>query len=80
MGNNINLISCDSSRRFGVEIELNAFDLRSRPSGHEFGNLPEGIGYIANLVQKTVKNKVDIHRWQNNHHNDSWILKPDSSC
>lgn len=80
MDNNRNLISCDSSRRFGVEIELNAFDFKNRPSGYEFGNLPEGIRYIANLVQKTAKNKVDIHRWQNNHHNDSWILKPDSSC
>ena len=57
MGNNINLISCDSSRRFGVEIELNAFDLRSRPSGHEFGNLPEGIGYIFIGTCQAAKSK-----------------------
>ena len=80
MGNITKPVSCNNLRRFGIELELNAFDLRNRPLGYEFGNLPEGIHYIANLVQKTVKDKVFIQKWQNNHNNDCWILKPDSSC
>ena len=80
MDNITKLISCKNLRRFGIEIELNAFDQRNRPLGYEFGNLPEGVHYIANLVHKTVKDKVYIQKWQNNHNNDCWILKPDSSC
>ena len=72
--------TCNNKRRFGVELELNAFDGRNRPLGYEFGKLPEGIYYIASLVQKVVKDKVFVQKWGNNHNNDSWILKPDSSC
>jgi hypothetical protein len=67
-------------RRFGVEIEVNSFDMRNRPVGHQDGNLPEGIHYIGNLVQKITKDRVLIHKWGNDHHNDTWIVKPDGSC
>lgn len=74
---NLNL---DCYRRYGVELELNAFDLRNRPIGHENGKLPEGIHYIGNLIKKTLDERVLIHKWGNDHNNDMWIVKPDSSC
>lgn len=67
-------------RRFGVEIELNSFDGRNKPLGFEVGNLPEGINYVANLVNKITNERVLIHKWSHDHDNSSWILKPDSSC
>lgn len=72
--------TCNIKRRFGVEIEINAFDGRNRPMGQDLGRLPDGIHNVANIVQKNVKEKVFIQKWGNNHNNDSWILKPDSSC
>ncbi len=74
------MIKADTNRRFGVEIEINAFDGRSRPLGHELGRMPDGIDYISNLLHKLVKDKVFIQKWGNNHNNGNWILKPDSSC
>lgn len=70
----------DTLRRFGVELEINAFDMRNRPLGYEDGELPAGIHFIGNLVQKTTKQKVLIHKWGNDHDNDCWIIKPDGSC
>lgn len=74
---NLNL---ESLRRFGAEIEINAFDLRNRPIGHQEGRLPEGTHHVANLVKKTVKKPVRIHKWAYDHNNSVWIIKPDSSC
>jgi len=71
---------CYSNRRFGVEIEINSFDMRNRPLGYEYGNLPKGIHEVAHLVQQTIHNRVFVQKWGNNHNNDTWILKPDSSC
>lgn len=67
-------------RRFGVELEINSFDMRNRPIGYEEGKLPEGIYYIGNLVKKISNEMVLIHKWGNDHHNDSWVVKPDGSC
>jgi hypothetical protein len=67
-------------RRFGVELEINSFDGRSRPLGHESGKLPDGIHYVGNLVQEVTKNDVLIHKWSNDHNNRNWIVKPDASC
>lgn len=33
--------NCNNKRRFGVELEINAFDGRSRPFDYELGNLPK---------------------------------------
>lgn len=73
-------LSFNTLRRFGVEIEVNSFDMLNRPAGHEDGKLPEGIHYIGNLVRKITNERVLIHRWGNDHHNDCWIVKPDGSC
>jgi len=71
-------LDCKYLRRFGAEIEVNAFDLRNRPAVN--GNLPEGIHEIANLVYKASGKAVKIHKWAYDHNNMSWIIKPDSSC
>lgn len=67
-------------RRFGAEIEVNAFDGRNRPFNHEYGAMPEGICEIADVVQTACRSRVLIQKWGNNHNSESWILKPDSSC
>jgi hypothetical protein len=74
------ILSLDYLRRYGAEIEVNAFDMRHRPIGYEDGKLPEGIYYVGNLVKKITEERVLIHKWGNDHYNDCWIVKPDSSC
>lgn len=65
-------------RRFGTEIEINAFDGRSRPLIEE--NLPEGAHYVGSRVHEATGEKVLLHKWGHDHNNDLWIIKPDSSC
>lgn len=67
-----------SIRRFGAEIEINAFDMLNRPFYKN--DLPKGIEYVASLVNKTICETVIIHKWGNDHHNSCWIVKPDGSC
>ena len=74
------ILNLNCFRRFGVEIEVNSFDMRDRAIGHADGALPDGIHYIGNVVQKATGEKVLIHKWGNDHHNDVWIVKPDASC
>jgi Putative amidoligase enzyme len=65
-------------RRFGIELELNAFDGKNRP---DTGSKPAGIDYIAMLVAKSCGGDgVDIRDWQHTDGNDGWVVKPDSSC
>lgn len=73
-------LNLDYVRRFGVEIEINAFDGRDRPIGYGDGLLPEGVYYIGNLVQKLSEDRVLIRKWGNDHNNNMWIIKPDGSC
>jgi hypothetical protein len=65
---------------FGVEIEVNAFDLKSRPDEHRSGALPMGIYEIASLVNEASKDRVFVSKWTNNHDNNYWVVKPDASC
>lgn len=60
--------------RYGVEIEINSFE--------DAENLepPSGIYHAANLIQKSIGDKVLVSKWMNNHNNSCWIVKPDSSC
>ncbi len=69
-------LSFTSSRRFGIELELNSFDGLSRPPKNR---KPEGIDYVANLVGNIVSDGCEIRGYE---HSDSpkWIIKPDSSC
>ena len=77
----LNNLSFNSSRRFGVEIELNSSDNRDF---QEFplasGELPEGIYDIANMITNHLGEKTLVKGWHSTHHNDGWVLKPDRSC
>jgi hypothetical protein len=68
----------ESNRRFGVEIELNAFDLLSKPLNDKL--LPKGIEEVACKISKTLCTNVVVTKWQNDHNNSNWGVKPDSSC
>lgn len=71
-------IFLDSTRRFGVEIEINSFDGEDRPAVK--GAMPDGIHYVGNIVHKASSDKVLIHKWGHDHYNDGWVIKPDGSC
>lgn len=65
-------------------MELNALDGKNRIYGDD---LPEGTYYIANIVQNAIKKNanvpyrnVEIHRYNQHHDNNFWIIKPDASC
>lgn len=73
-----NVSEFDSNRRFGVEIEINAFDLLSKPLNEKV--LPNGIEFIACEINESIKEHVVITKWQNDHYNTNWGIKPDSSC
>lgn len=70
-------ISSTPSIPFGVEVEINCLGSKSRLSKNE-GTL--GIYDIASLVHSTLKDKVNVSGWCNNHGNNYWVVKPDSSC
>jgi len=77
----LNLITFNSHRRFGVEIELNAFDDRDfRAAPLDRGELPEGIHYIAALLSEIFREKVEVRKWGHTDNNNCWVLKPDASC
>lgn len=70
----------DYCRRFGVEIEVNALDGRSRPVVE--GDQPDGIHLVANVVAQRLSTRVEIHEWASVkfHTNNVWMLKLDGSC
>jgi len=71
-------ISFTSTRRFGVELELNSFDGENRPPK---GDQPKGIGEIAQIVAKAAPaDGCEIRAWEHTHNNSCWVAKPDSSC
>jgi hypothetical protein len=73
-------ITFEPLQRFGAEIEVNSFDMRNRPHPTGQETLPEGIHYLGHLIQKNVEERVLITKWGNNHDNNYWVIKPDSSC
>lgn len=70
-------LSWSVERRFGVEAELNAFDGKNRPKD---AKMPEGIVEVGNMLVSLTEKKVDVTRWMHTHNNDSYVVKPDSSC
>jgi hypothetical protein len=75
-------ISINYNRRFGVEIEINAFDGRDfKRDPLSRREKPVGLDYIASLVSETVGYSAKATRWHHTHNNfTDWICKPDSSC
>lgn len=70
-------LSFTSDRRFGIELELLAFNGKNRPDA---GQKPDGIDYIGMVVARNSTEGVDIRDWEHTHGNDVWVIKPDSSC
>lgn len=70
-------LSWTTGRRFGIELELNAFDGKNRP---DTGTRPAGIGDVAEVVKENCPDLVDVSGWQNTDGNEGWVVKPDSSC
>jgi hypothetical protein len=66
------------SRRFGVELEYNAFDGVSR--SRDENDLPLGIYEVGRKLQENLKKCVEITKWQYTNNNNKWHCKPDSSC
>ena len=74
------ILSFNYPRRFGVEIEVNAFDGVDKPPKNK---LPEGITYVSNLISKTIGQYVEVREWGPTHWNKTagyWVVKPDGSC
>jgi len=73
-------IDCRSLRRFGVEIELNTLDGLIKRPDPDAGEIPNGADYVACIVKKISKGKVEISPWDFVHNNNNWIIKHDMSC
>ena len=67
-----------SNRRFGVELEYNAFDGENRSKSTN--DLPEGIYTIANYLSQGIGKNVEVNKWSYTNNNSKWVIKPDSSC
>ena len=53
-------IDCKSSRRFGVEIELNTFDGDIKKTDPKLKIIPSGMDYIACLVKEEIMSRLFI--------------------
>lgn len=71
-------LSFSSHRRFGVELEVNAFDgLNRPPNGKKY---PTGIEDVSVVVAENTEEGCRIEGYQHTEKNDQWVLKMDSSC
>lgn len=74
---NIERLSCMYYRRFGIEIEVNAFD---GVAHGQSGPPPKGIDHVGYVVSKVTKERAEIKPWHLTHNNNCWVLKPDGSA
>ena len=73
-------IKFDYFRRYGVEMEINAFDDKDYIF---YDKMPEGIRIVGNMVSKTLGEYVEVRKWGPTHWdktNGYWVIKPDGSC
>jgi hypothetical protein len=77
ISNRLPVLSFNSQRRFGIELEVNAFDKKARP---EPGKRPLGIEHISRVVQENAEEGAEIKDYEHTQENQRWIIKPDSSC
>lgn len=70
------IITCENYRRFGVEIELNTTTNIIKPKHL----VPDGSDVVAGIIRKTCKDEVFLNGWLHVNNNESWIIKPDSTC
>lgn len=74
------MISFNSLRRFGCELEFNSFDNRNfylQPLAKSEN--PEGVYKFGELISK-LNFPVRIDKYHHTHNNTQWIIKPDRSC
>jgi hypothetical protein len=67
-----------STRKFGIEIELNAFDGKNKPD--DGNSKVAGIDYVASVVNANSEEGAEVRGWEHTNNNNTWIVKPDSSC
>jgi hypothetical protein len=65
-------------RRFGIELEYNAFDNQSRSRSEN--DLPSGIYDLALYLKEASNTNIEVSKWSYTNNNSNWVLKPDSSC
>jgi hypothetical protein len=72
-------LSFNSNRRFGVELEICAFDGKNRPAGGE-KEKPAGTDYVVALTKSHTDDNVEWRPYEHTNENNVWVIKPDSSC
>jgi hypothetical protein len=70
-------LSFNSNRRFGVELEILAFDKEKRPKGDK---MPKGTDYVVLLVKNNAEENVEARQYEHTKESNVWVVKPDSSC
>ena len=65
-----------SDRRWGMELEVNSFDGKSRHEGPQ----PVGIDEMALIVSQATELDTSITVYSKTNSNPGWVLKPDNSC
>jgi hypothetical protein len=73
----IQSLTFNSNRRFGVELEVLAFDKKPRAEGDK---LPKGTDYVVLLVKNNVEEPVEARGYEHTKEGNTWVVKPDSSC
>jgi len=74
---NLEILNCEVFRRYGIEIELNAFDGIARGQNDP---PPVGIDYVGLTVNNITKQPTQIKTWHPTHNNSGWVIKPDGSA
>lgn len=74
----LEFLQWDSDRRYGVELEINAFDGKSRPGPDD--KSPKGIAEVGDIIVRRTGHGVKITKWGHTHNNDFYVVKPDGSC
>jgi hypothetical protein len=72
-------LSFESHRRFGVELEILAFDKLKRPAGGS-KCMPKGSEHVVMLVKNNAEENVEARLYEHTKETSSWVVKPDSSC
>lgn len=73
-------IDCQFLRRFGIELEVNTLTGIIKRPDSDLREIPVGADYVANLVHKSTRERVELQGWDHIHNNKCWIVKPDMSC
>ena len=76
MDSHNDIISFNSTRRFGVEIELNTSSDVIQDSMY----IPDGSEDIARIIRCASNKPITLKGWLHVNNNEGWVVKPDSTC